>query len=82
MDFYYGQANFLKGVCYFQLARYWGDAVITGHTEDPQSRPKKPMLEVLDTALACAHRAFKLLKKHEELVDQAGVCLLYTSRCV
>ena len=73
MDFYYGQANFLKGVCYFQLARYWGDAVITGHTEDPQSRPKKPMLEVLDTALACAHRAFKLLKKHEELVDQAGV---------
>ncbi|WP_099291483.1 RagB/SusD family nutrient uptake outer membrane protein [Butyricimonas sp. Marseille-P3923] len=72
MDFYYGQANFIKGVCYLQLARYWGDAVISGHTEDTQARPKKPMMEVLDTALACAERAFMLLKKHEELVDYAG----------
>lgn len=72
MDFYYGQANFIKGVCYFQLARYWGDAVISGHTEDTQSRPKKPMIEVLDTALACAKRAFALLDKHENQVDQTG----------
>lgn len=72
LDFYFGQANFIKGVCYFQLARYWGDAVISGHTEDTQARSKKPMTEVLDTALACAKRAFMLLDKHENLVDQNG----------
>ena len=72
MNFYYGQANFIKGLCYFQLARYWGDVVISGHTEDTQVRPKKPMVEVLDTALACAKRAYNLLTKHEDLVDQTG----------
>ena len=72
MNFYYGQANFIKGLCYFQLARYWGDVVISGHTEDTQARPKKPMVEVLDTALACAKRAYNLLTKHEDLVDQTG----------
>ena len=72
MNFYYGQANFIKGLCYFQLVRYWGDVVISGHTEDTQARPKKPMVEVLDTALACAKRAYNLLTKHEDLVDQTG----------
>lgn len=72
MNFYFGQANFVKSVCYFQLARYWGDAVITGHTEDPSGRGKKPASEVLDTALSCALRAYDLLPVYDKLINRAG----------
>lgn len=72
MDFYFGQANFIKSFCYFQLARYWGDVIITDHTEDASPLPKSPMLEVLDTAMACAKRAYHLLPKHEDLVNVSG----------
>lgn len=72
LDFYFGQAEFAKGLCYFQLARYWGDAVISGHTEDPSPRAKSPGTVVLDTALACARRAFDKLPVYEGMVNRVG----------
>ncbi len=72
MDFYFGQAKFIKAMAYFELGRRWGDAVITGSTEDAPQLAKRPAEEVLDTALANAMAAYKLLPKHEELKDRVG----------
>lgn len=72
LNFYFGQADFAKGMCYFQLAKYWGDAVISGDTEDPSPRAKSPGAVVLDTALACARRAFDKVPVYESMVNRMG----------
>lgn len=72
MDFYFGQAKFIKAVCYFELGRRWGDAVITGSTEEAPQLAKRPAIEVLDTALSNALDAYSLVLKHEDLRDRLG----------
>lgn len=83
MKFYFGQAKFIKGLCYFELGRRWGDAVITGNTEEAPERAKSPATEVLDTALANAIAAYDLLPIREDLVDRMGksiTCRQYGSK--
>lgn len=69
-DFYLGQCYFIRAVCYFALTRTWGDAVITKSSQYVAPYPKNPAHEVLDTAIASAERAFRLLPSYENLMDQ------------
>ena len=51
LDFYAGQAYFVKGFVYFDLARKWGDAVITRNSTSMEVYNKSSMLDVLDEAI-------------------------------
>lgn len=45
LDFYAGQAYFVKGFVYFDLARKWGVAVITKNSTDMGVYDKSQCLE-------------------------------------
>lgn len=66
-EFYRGQCNFIRAICYFNLTRTWGDAVITKGSTYVAPYAKSPATEVLDTAIASAERAYRLLPLHEKL---------------
>lgn len=68
-NFYMGQAYFLRAACYFYLARTWGDAVIVKNSTYTGRYAKSPVAEVLDTAVANAVRAYRLLPMHSRLRD-------------
>lgn len=68
-NFYLGQSYFLRAACYFYLARTWGDAVIVKNSTYTGRYAKSPASEVLDTAIANATRAYRLLPKHAKLRD-------------
>lgn len=76
MNFYRGQTWFIRAVCYFRLARTWGDAVITKGSLYTAPYGKSPALAVLDTAIRSAERAFELLPSHENLQDVKGKKLI------
>ncbi|MFR1242305.1 MAG: RagB/SusD family nutrient uptake outer membrane protein, partial [Butyricimonas faecihominis] len=65
LDFYAGQACFVKGFVYFDLARKWGDAVITKNSTDMGVYDKSSMLDVLDEAIKNTSEGYKLLPKYE-----------------
>ena len=69
LNFWIGQASFAKGLAYFEIARLFGDAVITRNSTSLEKYGRKPMLEVIDTAIVNAVRAFNLLPVFEELKD-------------
>lgn len=65
-NYYVGQACFVKANMYFLLGKMWGDAIIVGSTTDPSPRGKRPVAEVLDTALKYAVDAYTRLNKPGE----------------
>ncbi|MEG2555598.1 MAG: RagB/SusD family nutrient uptake outer membrane protein [Odoribacter sp.] len=71
--FHIGQACFGKGLGYLELARRWGDAVITVNSTTTSAYAKSPALEVLDTAISNAKRAYVLLPVFEQMKDLSGV---------
>ena len=72
MDFWLGQAYFVKGIGYFQIARTYGDAVITKNSTSLEAYGRSPMLEVIDTAIVNALNAYRLLPEFENLKDLSG----------
>lgn len=75
LDFWLGQASFTKGLAYFTLARLFGDAVITKNSTSLEKYGRKPMLEVIDTAIVNAERAYRLLPVFEALKDLSGAAI-------
>ena len=75
LNFWIGQASFTKGLAYFELARLYGDAVITKNSTSLEKYGRKPMLEVIDTAIVNAERAYRLLPVFEELKDLSGAAI-------
>lgn len=67
IDFYAGQAYFTKGMTYFDLARRWGDAVITTSSSNPTTYAKSHVMEVLQEAIRNAEEAYRLLPVYEEV---------------
>ena len=67
LDFYAGQAYFVKGFVYFDLARKWGDAVITRNSTSMEVYNKSSMLDVLDEAIKNASEGYELLPKYEDM---------------
>ncbi|MEG2276964.1 MAG: RagB/SusD family nutrient uptake outer membrane protein [Odoribacter sp.] len=58
--FWLAQAWFTKGLCYYTIARMWGDAPIVPNSEFKQPLGKSPAKAVLEEALRCAKEALVL----------------------
>ena len=74
-EFWLAQANFIKGLCYFEIARMWGDAPIPPNSTATDPLAKSPAKEVLEKAVECAEKAL-VLPIHEKLVDSYGNALV------
>ncbi|MEI3422327.1 MAG: hypothetical protein V8R91_15440 [Butyricimonas faecihominis] len=57
----------MKGFVYFDLARKWGDAVITRNSTSMEVYNKSSMLDVLDEAIKNASEGYELLPKYEDM---------------
>lgn len=75
-NFYMGQSYFMRGACYFWLARTWGDAVIVISSTYTDRYAKSPASAVIDTAIANLKRAYQLLPAHQDLRDVNGTQLV------
>ncbi|MFR6542750.1 MAG: RagB/SusD family nutrient uptake outer membrane protein [Butyricimonas virosa] len=72
VDIYRLQACFMKGLCYFWLARAWGEVPIVPNSESIEVKlGKSSVTEVLDEATKWALKAMDL-PKFEDLKDYAG----------
>lgn len=72
LDYYRAQAYFGKAMAYFFISRRWGEAPITLNSTSSEVLGKKPYLEVIDTVIANATRAYKMLPVQADLVDRTG----------
>ncbi len=72
VDFHVGQACFVKGLLYFDIARRWGNAIITKSTTVMTAYAASPALEVIDTAIVNAKKAFDMLPLFEDMKDISG----------
>lgn len=72
-EFWLAQAWFMKGLCYFDIARKWGDAPIVPNSEYRDPLSKSPVKAVLEEALRCTQKAL-VLPKHDspEMTDSKG----------
>lgn len=70
-DYWIAQANFVKGLCYFELARKWGEVPIARGTDDTEALGKSSVEDVLAEAIRCAEAAL-VLPAHEQLTDSRG----------
>ena len=70
-DFWIAQANFLKGLMYFEIARRWGEAPIAPGSEDAKELAKSPVDSVLAQAIRAAEAAL-ILPTHDKLKDAKG----------
>lgn len=70
-NFWIAQANFLKGLMYFEIARRWGEAPIAPGTEDATAKAKSPADTVLAYAIRAAEAAL-ILPTHDKLTDAKG----------
>lgn len=70
-EFWLAQANFIKALCYFDIARNWGEAPIPPNSTATEPLAKSPVKEVLGKAIECAEKAL-FLPTHEKLVDSYG----------
>ena len=61
LNFCIGQCYFARAVCYMYLGRIWGDAVITNGSLYSDKYAKSPAIEVIDTAIYYARRAYDIL---------------------
>lgn len=72
VDMYRQQAYFVKGLCYFWIARAWGDAPIVPNSESIQMKlGKSSVRQVLEEATKWALKAMDL-PKYEDLKDYNG----------
>lgn len=72
VDIYRLQACFVKGLCYFWLARAWGEVPILPNSESIEVKlGKSSVTEVLEEATKWALKAMDL-EKYEDLKDYAG----------
>ena len=82
VDFHVGQAYFVKGLLYFDLARRWGKVIITKNTSVTSAYATSPTLEVIDTAIVNAQKAFAILPLFEDMKDISGnVCTIKQYGC-
>lgn len=72
IDFYKAQAYFGKALGYFFLSRRWGEVPITRNSSSSEVYGKKPLLEVIDTVIANAKKAYNMLPEQEGVVDRTG----------
>lgn len=75
LNYYRAQAYFCKAWTYFYLSREWGEVPITKNSTYAGAYAKSPLLEVLDTVIANATRAYNILPEQEGLVDRLGNAL-------
>ena len=75
-NFYCGQCYFARALCYLRLAQTWGDAVITKGSMYTDKYAKSPATEVIDTAIAAAEKAYRLLPKYSEMRNSANKSLV------
>lgn len=73
--YYKAQAYFGKAIGYFFLARRWGEVTITRNSSSSEVYGKKPLLEVLDTVIANATRAYNVLPVYGSVVDRSGAVI-------
>ena len=71
LKYYERQACFVKGVCYFYLARMWGDAPIVNSSTDAVIYPRSKVKDVLAEAIRNAEIALEL-PVFEDLVNESG----------
>lgn len=71
IDFWLAQANFMKALAYFNIARMWGDAPIPENSNTLAAIGKSPVKEVLAEAIRCAEKAL-ILPPHERLMNAGG----------
>lgn len=76
INFYTGQCYFVRAVCYMKLAQMWGEAVITKGSTYVDKYPKSPAIAVVDTAIASAEKAYRLLPKYSEIKNSNNKVLL------
>lgn len=71
IEFWLGQANFIKALAYFNIARIWGDAPILGSSNELVAIGKRPVKEVLEEAVRSAEKAL-VLPPHDQLMNASG----------
>jgi putative outer membrane protein probably involved in nutrient binding len=71
-NFYVGQAYFVKGFAYFDLARKWGECVITKNSTTTDVYAKRPVMEIIDEAIRNAEEAYKILPLYADMRDISG----------
>lgn len=71
IDFWLAQANFIKALAYFNIARIWGDAPIPANSSQLEAIGKRPVREVLDEALRCAQKGL-ILPRYDQLMNSSG----------
>ena len=71
LEYYKRQACFVKGICYFELAKQWGDAPIVPNSTDTKAFPRESVTNVLKEAIRNAEIALDL-PNFEDLVDETG----------
>lgn len=75
LNYYRAQAYFGKAFGYFFLSRRWGEVPITRNSSSSEVYGKKPLLEVLDTVIANATKAYDMLPVQADLVDRTGASI-------
>lgn len=73
-EFWLAQANFMKALSYFEIARKWGDAPIPPNSIAKDPIAKSPVKAVLEKAIECAEAAL-VLPTHDKLVNSNGDAL-------
>lgn len=71
IEFWLAQANFMKALAYFNIARIWGDAPIPANSDQFEALAKRPVKEVLTEAIRCAEKAL-ILPKYDQLMNASG----------
>lgn len=71
LDFYIQQANFIKAIGYFHLAKAWGDVPIMPSHRWVDKLPRAPKEDVLKEAIRCAEIALEL-PTFDKIVDSQG----------
>ena len=72
-NYHKGQAEFGLGLGYFLVAQRYGDAIITENSWVIKAYPASPQLEVVNTAIAHALKAYDLLPTYDKLRDIDGM---------
>lgn len=72
IEYYKAQAYFGRAVAYYFIARHWGEIPITRNSSSSEVYGKKPYLEVMDTVISDALKAYKKLPLYGEVVDRNG----------
>ncbi|MDO5665131.1 MAG: RagB/SusD family nutrient uptake outer membrane protein [Bacteroidia bacterium] len=74
-NFYVGQAHFAKGLAYFELARRWGDCIITKNSIAISPYANSSAVTVLEEAVSSSQKAFELLSNFEKLKNVSGAAI-------